>query len=295
MKKRILGILLTLCIVICLAPTGVFADGETVKNVATAQELIDALADGANGTVRLAADIDIAGSLNIFRTVTLDLNGHVLKMTGSGSVIILDDNSGTNTGDLTLVDSDPTAEHKFKVNGAEPWTPDDNGTEVVCGGIITGGTGTRIFNSNFAEGGGVNVGNGVFTMTGGNIVGCTAYYGGGDEKYLADKYLPFEITDSKDADACDRILSGIWYSDNGVRIADPGSSGLPDIENFLVRIMDNGLIRCVRIAFDPAHGYVPSEYPRFDIAANEFCKTLMSVPCHGAVPDGELNIRKTGG
>ena len=179
MKKRILGILLTLCIVICLAPTGVFADGETVKNVATAQELIDALADGANGTVRLAADIDIAGSLNIFRTVTLDLNGHVLKMTGSGSVIILDDNSGTNTGDLTLVDSDPTAEHKFKVNGAEPWTPDDNGTEVVCGGIITGGTGTRIFNSNFAEGGGVNVGNGVFTMTGGNIVGCTAYYGGG--------------------------------------------------------------------------------------------------------------------
>ena len=44
MKKRILGILLTLCIVICLAPTGVFADGETVKNVATAQELIDALA-----------------------------------------------------------------------------------------------------------------------------------------------------------------------------------------------------------------------------------------------------------
>ena len=179
MKKRILGILLTLCIVICLAPTGVFADGETVKNVAMAQELIDALADGANGTVRLAADIDIAGSLNIFRTVTLDLNGHVLKMTGSGSVIILDDNSGTNTGDLTLVDSDPTAEHKFKVNGAEPWTPDDNGTEVVCGGIITGGTGTRIFNSNFAEGGGVNVGNGVFTMTGGNIVGCTAYYGGG--------------------------------------------------------------------------------------------------------------------
>ena len=136
MKKRILGILLTLCIVICLAPTGVFADGETVKNVATAQELIDALADGANGTVRLAADIDIAGSLNISRTVTLDLNGHVLKMTGSGSVIILDDNSGTNTGDLTLVDSDPTAEHKFKVNGAEPWTPDDNGTEVVCGGTF---------------------------------------------------------------------------------------------------------------------------------------------------------------
>lgn len=115
---------------------------------------------------------------------------------------------------------------------------------------------------------------------------------GGDEKYLEDRYLPFEITDSKETDACDRLLGGIWYSDNGARIADPGGSGLPDIENFLVRIMDNELIRCVQIAFDPAHGYVPSEYPHFDITAGEFCKTLMSVPCHSAVPDGELNIRK---
>ena len=118
---------------------------------------------------------------------------------------------------------------------------------------------------------------------------------GGDEKYLEDRYLPFEITDSNETDACDRLLGGIWYSDNGARIADPGGSGLPDIENFLVRIMDNELIRGVQIAFDPAHGYVPSEYPRFNITAGEFCQTLMSVPCHSAVPDGELNIRKTVG
>lgn len=124
---------------------------------------------------------------------------------------------------------------------------------------------------------------------------CSVDDSGGDKMYLADKYLPFEITDSKDSDACDRILGGIWYSDNGVRIADLGSSGLPDIENFLVRSMDNELIRYVQIAFDPAHGYVPSDYPHFDITAGEFCKTLMSIPCHSVVPDGELNIRKTGG
>lgn len=59
--------------------------------------------------------------------------------------------------------------------------------------------------------------------------------------------------------------------------------------------MDNELIRFVQIAFDPAHGYVQSEYSRFDITAGEFCKSLMSVPCHSAMPDGELNIRKTGG
>ena len=87
---------------------------------------------------------------------------------------------------------------------------------------------------------------------------------------------------------------GAYRTFDEVTCADCRRSGLPDIENFLVRIMDNELIRCVRIAFDPAHGYVPSDYPHFDITAGELCKTLMSVPCHSAVPDGELNIRKTG-
>jgi len=98
-------------------------------------------------------------------------------MTGSGSVIILDNKSGI-TGDLTLIDSNPTAEHKFKVNGAEPWVLDDSGTETVYGGIITGGTGSRIFFSNGVEGG-VIIGSGALTMNGGNIVGCIANEGGG--------------------------------------------------------------------------------------------------------------------
>ncbi|MFR2204907.1 MAG: InlB B-repeat-containing protein [Eubacterium sp.] len=99
-------------------------------------------------------------------------------MTGSGSVIILDNKSGI-TGDLTLIDSNPTAEHKFKVNGAEPWVLDNSGTETVYGGIITGGTGSRIFFSNGVSGGGVIIGSGALTMNGGNIVGCIANRGGG--------------------------------------------------------------------------------------------------------------------
>ncbi len=141
-------------------------------------ELKAALAKYTVDIIRLTDDIDIDSSLTILRKLTLDLNGHVLKMTGSGSVIILDDKSGT-TGDLTLMDSDPTAEHKFKVNGVEPWVLDDSGTEIVKGGVITGGTGTKIFNVNFLEGGGVNIGGGALTMNGGNIVGCIAQYGGG--------------------------------------------------------------------------------------------------------------------
>ena len=162
----------------CLVPTTAFAAGETNRKVETEQELVAALADGTADVIRLTKDIDISNSLTILRKVTLDLNGYVLKMTGSGSVIILDNKSGT-TGDLTLIDSNPTAEHKFKVNGAEPWVLDDSGTETVYGGIITGGTGSRIFFSNGVGGGGVIIGSGALTMNGGNIVGCIANRGGG--------------------------------------------------------------------------------------------------------------------
>ena len=178
MKKRILSILLALCMLFCLVPTTAFAEGETNRKVETEQELVDALADSSVDIITLKNDIAIGTTLTVLRKVTLDLNGYVLKMTGSGSVIILDNKSGI-TGDLTLIDSNPTAEHKFKVNGAEPWVLDDSGTETVYGGIITGGTGSRIFFSNGVEGGGVIIGSGALTMNGGNIVGCIANEGGG--------------------------------------------------------------------------------------------------------------------
>ena len=177
MKKRILSILLALCMLFCLVPTTAFAAGETNRKVETEQELVDALADSSVDIITLKNDIAIGTTLTVLRKVTLDLNGYVLKMTGSGSVIILDNKSGI-TGDLTLIDSNPTAEHKFKVNGAEPWVLDDSGTETVYGGIITGGTGSRIFFSNGVEGGGVIIGSGALTMNGGNIVGCIANEGG---------------------------------------------------------------------------------------------------------------------
>jgi len=85
------------------------------------------------------------------RTITLDLNGYVLKGTGSGSVI-------TNNGTLTIKDSRTTAEHF----GAFDSLP--------AGGVITGGStdyGGGVYNS------------GTFTMTGGSITGNTAKYGGG--------------------------------------------------------------------------------------------------------------------
>ena len=205
MKKRILSILLALCMLFCLVPTTAFAEGETNRKVETEQELVAALADGTADVIRLTKDIDISNSLTILRKVTLDLNGHVLKMTGSGSVIILDNKSGT-TGDLTLIDSNPTAEHKFKVNGAEPWVLDDSGTETVYGGIITGGTGSRIFFSNGVGGGGVIIGSGALTMNGGNIVGCIANRGGG--LFLSDGSFTMNAGSIVGCSTPDRLTTG---------------------------------------------------------------------------------------
>ena len=194
--------------VLCLVPTTAFAEGETNRKVETEQELVAALADGTADVIRLTKDIDISNSLTILRKVTLDLNGYVLKMTGSGSVIILDNKSGT-TGDLTLIDSNPTAEHKFKVNGAEPWVLDDSGTETVYGGIITGGTGSRIFFSNGVEGGGVIIGSGALTMNGGNIVGCIANDGGG--LFLSDGSFTMNAGSIVGCSTPNRLTTGEAY------------------------------------------------------------------------------------
>ncbi len=123
--------------------------------------------------IKLIDDIELNGYLPIDYEVTIDLNGHALKMAdnASGSVIKI-----TNTGDLTIIDSNPKAEHKFKDDGTGLWVLDTNGDKTVYGGIITGGTGTTgTATKNGAFGGGVFVDSGGrFTMEGGNIVGCTA-------------------------------------------------------------------------------------------------------------------------
>ena len=168
MRKRILSILLTLCMVLCLVPTSVFAEGETFKNVANAAELKSALADDSVPGIKLTSDIVTGEVFSVTRTVTLDLNGYMLKMTGNDSVIRVE-KKNQKIGDLTLIDSRPTTEHRFKADDKNGrWQLDENGDMLVNGGIITS-TGTE----QRSGGGGVAVSADTkFTMTGGNIVGC---------------------------------------------------------------------------------------------------------------------------
>ena len=168
MRKRILSILLTLCMVLCIVPTSVFAEGETFKNVASAAELKNALADSSVPGIRLTKDIITDEAFSVTRTVTLDLNGYMLKMTENDSVIRVE-KKNYKIGDLTLIDSRPTTEHRFKADGQTGrWQLDENGDMLVKGGIITS-TGTE----QRSGGGGVAVSADTkFTMAGGNIVGC---------------------------------------------------------------------------------------------------------------------------
>ena len=144
------------------------------QEVSSEQELTDALADSANGVVRLTADITITAGLKITRDVTVDLNGHVLRYdetANPGSIFRVE--AGKT---LTLTDSDPAAAH---TDAALP-----------AGGLITGGKGFKYDNgagqSYNYYGGGVYVETGAsFVLAGGTIYACgvqsgaNSAYGGG--------------------------------------------------------------------------------------------------------------------
>ena len=147
MKKRIFSILLCLCTVLMLFPVTALANGD-----ATAlQNLLN-----TSDTVTLAKDYSIDTKLIVNNTVTLDLNGHVIKMTGDDGVIHVNNNIS-----LTLQDSRPNVEHTGEYAG------------LPAGGVITS-------DKRAASGGGVYVAeNGSFTMSGGTIYDCSAEGGGG--------------------------------------------------------------------------------------------------------------------
>ena len=150
-----------------------------VKEVATADELTDALADSSISIITLKDDVEISSTLTVNHTVTLDLNGNVLKMTGSDSVIKVEAD-----GDLTIQDRNTTTQHTFNPHCKyqfwyiDMWELDKDGSEIVSGGVITGGGGDQ------NNGGGVLVAGGTLTMAGGSIVGCSARSRGGGV-YLA--------------------------------------------------------------------------------------------------------------
>ena len=208
MKRRLLPMMMTLVLVCALPIWAAFVTSGDVTNplVCTAgatsppdnaaARLKSAISNG--GTVQLTEDIEISETLLVTRDVTLDLNGHVLKMTGDVSVLKVSDRAT-----LTITDSRPQNPHTgsygrlpaggvitggegmnvtgiYNVGGAVFLENDT--TLKLEGGTLTGNSGSSIYigGATFVMSGGTITGEigvrsllGTFKMTGGRITGCS--------------------------------------------------------------------------------------------------------------------------
>lgn len=98
MKKRILSIILALCMVFCLVPTTALAATQTAGSWSELQTLIN---QTNNLSVTLSSDISWGGSsltVPTGKTVTLDLNGKAIDAKSNGTVLVVN-------GTLTIKNS----------------------------------------------------------------------------------------------------------------------------------------------------------------------------------------------
>ena len=193
MKRRLLPILMTLVLVCALPIWAAFVTSGDVTNplvctagatsppepvaVSNAADLQNSIADGKS--VKLTDNITITSTLEIARSLTLDLNGHVLKMTGDGSVLRVKKDPHP----VTLTITDSSAAKSGTITGGNAEDGDGGGVCVeayatleMTGGCITG--------CRAEDGGGVYIdNNATLKMTGGCITDCHASYGGGIYSY----------------------------------------------------------------------------------------------------------------
>lgn len=156
------------------ALTTLSGEGETptasgaVTDVSTAADLTAAISNPDVNTVRLAANIDISSSLTVKRTVTLDLNGYALTVSGTEwDIFSVDEN-----GNLTVKDSGTGG----KIDGQN-----NNCGFSIHGGILTLESGTITNCTTDGDGGAVDISSGnsegvygKFVMNGGAITNCKA-------------------------------------------------------------------------------------------------------------------------
>ena len=171
MKRKLWTLLLALgaALALCVGASAAdFTGWDKVTNSTTTLE--------SGRQYYLNNDVTVSQTITVSGTVTLDLNGHVLKYKSANNGSVIKVESG---GHLTIQDSckdDTTAVHKFDTTN-DLWVLNDNPpegkAETIQGGVITGGTGTQW--DQYYRGGGVYVApGGTLTMESGSIVGCSA-------------------------------------------------------------------------------------------------------------------------
>ena len=188
MKRRLLPILMTLVLVCALPIWAAFVTSGDVTNplvctagaasppepveVRTADDLQEKIADGKS--VKLMADISITSTLEIAKSLTLDLNGYVLKMGGTGRVIHI-----TSSAEVEIKDGESNRARTGEY------------AALPAGGVITGGEGTNVT-------GIYNVGGAVFLendttlkLEGGTITGNSS---SGGSVFISGEKAVFEMS-----------------------------------------------------------------------------------------------------
>ena len=181
MKKRILSIVLTVCMILALVPQAVFAADEAGNEY----EFLEVLKKG--GTQKLNKDYNVAQSINVGTAIVLDLNGHVVHITDNSWLCVDRNNNGVT---LTIKDSNPNSVHSGQFAGLPNGGvicadgEENGGTDLDDGGCLYVANGTLILESGticngYAKGhGGAIANNSNFIMNGGTITNCSSEYGG---------------------------------------------------------------------------------------------------------------------
>lgn len=239
MKKRLLSLLLILCLCAALLPVAVFAE-DNVTTVKTEDQLKAAIAKG--GAIQLGDNITLTATLEIKNTVILDLNGNELykdktasspfgaiRVTGSNASLTLTDSSQGKTGKISGFDSAGVGGGVYVDGGTFIMT---GGSIVDCNAINYGGgvylsndasftmTGGTIHNcnTNQHDGGGVYVCAGcTFIMKGGAIDSCYAARGAGGGVYAAGTFIMNggEIRSCRTEDDYSADGGGVYVASNG--------------------------------------------------------------------------------
>ena len=207
MKRRLLPILMTLVLVCALPIWAAFVTSGDVTNplVCTAgasEPNLQGMIDRANAgdTITLNSNTEIAATLQITKNLTLDLNGYVLKMGGTGRVIHI-----TSSAEVEIKDGESNRAHTGEY------------AALPAGGVITGGKAE--------SGGGILLDGGcTLKLTGGCITDCRATDTGGGGVDLRGSTAILYISGTARIENCTAgemwganaiFNSGTMYADGG--------------------------------------------------------------------------------
>ena len=214
MKRRLLPILMTLVLVCALPIWAAFVTSGDVTNplvctadatsppepaeVSTATDLQKKI--DAGKSVKLMADISITSTLKISSSLTLDLNGYVLKMGGTGRVIHI-----TSSAEVEIKDGESNRARTGEY------------AALPAGGVITGGKADK--------GGGILLDGGcTLKLTGGCITDCHATDTGGGGVVLNGDTAILYMSGTARIENCTAgemwgaaiFNSGTMYADGGI-------------------------------------------------------------------------------